>query len=168
MGRCGPHSRRGRICPALSIIGSCRQVIDLLKQIQNDRAEHHESYDVHGESPCGAGVARCASWSRDAAGRLQVGCYVMNCDQAHKLRDELQVTGVSSILWRDVLRGVQTVYGRPALTSNRRPRWTTVARWNLLILCASRARGVVRPRRRFARVSGQASASVYSPILSAR
>jgi hypothetical protein len=54
---------RGRLCPALSISGSCRQVIDLLQQIQNDRAEHHESYDVHGESPCGAGVARRASWS---------------------------------------------------------------------------------------------------------
>jgi hypothetical protein len=46
---------------ALSIIGSCRQVTDLLQQVQNDRNEHHESCDFHGESPCGAGVARRTS-----------------------------------------------------------------------------------------------------------
>lgn len=79
---------------ALSIIGSCRQVTDLLQQVQNDRNEHHESCDFHGESPCGAGVARRASWSRDAAGRLQRGCIEVNCDEAHDLRDEVQIKAV--------------------------------------------------------------------------
>jgi hypothetical protein len=54
--------RSARICPAPPHIVSVRQVVYLLEQVENDRAEDHEFYNFHGESACGAGVARRESW----------------------------------------------------------------------------------------------------------
>lgn len=52
---------RGRIRLASSSMDSCRHVIDLQKQIENNRTEHHESYEFHGEFPYGVRLTPRAS-----------------------------------------------------------------------------------------------------------
>ena len=69
------RGKYGRICAALAFIGSGVQVAELLEHVENDRTEHHDSNDVHGNPPwCVNGEARrmetdCCSaaseWRRD-------------------------------------------------------------------------------------------------------
>jgi len=49
------------ICPANPVIGSGRQVVDLLQHVEHDCTEHDYGNDFHDSSPWCAGVARRAS-----------------------------------------------------------------------------------------------------------
>jgi len=87
--------RRGRVCSALPFIGSGRQVVQLQEHVQNDRTQHHESYDFHGNPPWCADLARREDWTCNVAARRQLGLVEMNCDKTHIVCDECRTRRTS-------------------------------------------------------------------------
>ena len=77
---------RGQALAACICNGSGREIPDLLQQEENNRAQHHECNDFHGDPPSCAGVARREGWAGIVAVRLLRRGFATNvaiaCDES--------------------------------------------------------------------------------------